>query len=101
MKNEIFLILQYSTLNSTVVYTAQRLACRGVASSGQAKGVTDCRREEVGDGRAEGSSTIGDGGQAAVSLTCDGDGTGPGSSLDSFLSTPFASGAPGLEIKIP
>ena len=25
--------------------------------------------EEVGDGRAEGSSTIGDGGQAAMSLT--------------------------------
>ena len=31
--------------------------------------------EEVGDGRAEGSSTIGDEGQAAVSLTPDGDGT--------------------------
>ena len=30
--------------------------------------------EEVGDGRAEGSSTIGDGGQAAVSLKPDGDG---------------------------
>ena len=55
----------------------------------------------MGEGRAEGSSTAGDGGQAAVSLTCDGDGTGAGSSLDSFLSTPLASGAPGLEIKIP
>ena len=30
--------------------------------------------EEVGDGRAEGSSTTGDGGQAAVSLMPDGDG---------------------------
>ena len=30
--------------------------------------------EEVGDGRAEGSSPIGDGGQAAVSLKPDGDG---------------------------
>ena len=29
-------------------------------------------REEVEDGRAEESSTIGDGGQAAVSLTADG-----------------------------
>jgi len=29
----------------------------------------------VGDGRAEGSSAIGDGGQAAVSLTPDTDGT--------------------------
>ena len=28
--------------------------------------------EEVEDGRAEGSSTIGDGGQATVSLTADG-----------------------------
>ena len=31
--------------------------------------------EEVGDGSAEGSSAIGDGGQAAVSLTPDVDGT--------------------------
>ena len=31
--------------------------------------------EEVGDGRAEGSSAIGDGGQAAVSLMSDVDGT--------------------------
>ena len=28
-------------------------------------------REEVGDGRAEGSSAIGDGGQAAISFTHD------------------------------
>ena len=31
--------------------------------------------EEVGDGRAEGSSAIGDGGQAAISLMPDTDGT--------------------------
>ena len=31
-------------------------------------------REEVGDGRAEGSSATGDGGQAAISLTPDVDG---------------------------
>ena len=42
--------------------------------------------EEVGDGRAEGSSAIGDGGQAAVSLTPDIDGTSPSSLLDSILS---------------
>ena len=41
----------------------------------------------MGDGRAEGSSAIGDGGQAAVSLTHDVDGTGSGSLLDSILST--------------
>ena len=39
--------------------------------------------EGVGDGRAEGSSAIGDGGQAAVSLTSDVDGTGFGSLLES------------------
>ena len=41
----------------------------------------------MGDGRAEGSSAIGDGGQAAVSLMPDIDGTGSGSLLDSILST--------------
>ena len=41
----------------------------------------------MGDGRAEGSSAIGDGGQAAISLTPDVDGTGSSSLLDSVLST--------------
>ena len=41
----------------------------------------------MGDGRAEGSSAIGDRGQAAISLTLDVDGTGSGSLLDSILST--------------
>ena len=41
----------------------------------------------MGDGRAEGSSAIGDGGQAAISLTPDVDATGSGSLLDSILST--------------
>ena len=36
----------------------------------------------MGDGRAEGSSAIGDGRQAAVSLTSDVDGTDSGSLLD-------------------
>ena len=42
-------------------------------------------REEVGDGRAEGSSALEAGGQAAVSLTPDADGTGSGSLMDSIL----------------
>lgn len=42
--------------------------------------------EEVGDGRAEVSSTVGDGGQAAISFTPDTDGTGSGFLLDSILS---------------
>ena len=41
----------------------------------------------MGDGRAEGSSAIGDGGQAAISLMPDVDGTGSGFLLDSILST--------------
>ena len=36
----------------------------------------------MGDGRAEGSSAIGDGGQAAIPLTPDVDGTGSGSLLE-------------------
>ena len=39
--------------------------------------------EEAGDGRAEGSSVIGDGGQAATSPTSDVNGTGFGSLLES------------------
>ena len=41
----------------------------------------------MGDGRAEGSSAIGDRGQAAISLTPDVDGTGSGSLMDSILPT--------------
>ena len=43
--------------------------------------------EEVGEGRAEGSSAIGDGGQAAISLMPDIDGTGSGSLLESDASS--------------
>ena len=41
----------------------------------------------VGDGRAEGSSATGDGGQAAASFPLDADGIGSGSLLDSILAT--------------
>ena len=41
------------------------------------------------DGRAEGSSAIGDGGQTAISLMPDIDDTGSSSLLDSILSTLF------------
>ena len=40
----------------------------------------------MGDGRAERSSAIGDGGNAAVSLMPDVDGTGSGSFLAGFIS---------------
>ena len=41
----------------------------------------------MGDGRTEGSSAIGNGEQAAISLMPDVGGTGSGSLLDSILST--------------
>ena len=41
----------------------------------------------MADGRAEGPSATGDGGQAAISLTPEVDGTGSGSLLDSILAT--------------
>ena len=40
-----------------------------------------------GDGEAKGLSAIREGGQTAISLRPDVDGTGPGSLLDSILST--------------
>ena len=46
-----------------------------------------------GDGRAEGSPAIGDGGQAAMSIILDVDGTGTGSLLDSILSTLLNTGS--------
>ena len=46
-------------------------------------------REEVGEGRAEGSSTVGDGVQAAISLTTDLDGMGSGSLLESHARLHF------------
>ena len=56
----------------------------GLASSVWARRVTD--QKEVGDG-AEGPTTVGDGGQAAVSLRPEVNDTGSGSSLSSILST--------------
>ena len=47
----------------------------------------------MGDGRAEGSSAIGDGGQAAISLTPDADVIGSDFSLDSTVSTLLEKGS--------
>ena len=44
-------------------------------------------REEVGNGRGEGLLAIGDGGQGAISLMPDVEGTGSSSLLDSIIST--------------
>ena len=43
----------------------------------------------MGDGRAEGSSAIGNGGQAAISLMPDVDGTGSGSLLEPAAHSPL------------
>ena len=79
------LILQYRTLKSTVLqYNSWP---QGLASSERSRRVTPWRRERrVGDGRAEGSSAIGDGGQAVISLMPDIDVTGSDSLLGSILS---------------
>ena len=47
----------------------------------------------MGDGAAEGSSAIGDGGQAAISLTPDADVIGSDFSLDSTVSTLLGKGS--------
>ena len=47
----------------------------------------------MGAARAEGSSAIGDGGQAAISLIPEVDGTGSGSLLDSILFTLLKKGS--------
>ena len=74
------LILQYSTLKSTVVQYNSWHTGAGIEWTGK-KSYWLEEGEEMGDGRAEGSSAIGDRGQAAVSLTPDVDGTGSGSLL--------------------
>ena len=69
-----FLILQYSTLKSTLVQYNSWHPGAGIEWTGK-KCYWLEEGEEVGDGRAEGLSTIGDGGQAAISLTPDIGGT--------------------------
>ena len=64
------MILQCSTLNST----SQQPAHRGWHGVNRPEEFLMEEGEEVGDGRAEGSSAIGDGGQAVVSLMLDIDG---------------------------
>ena len=80
-----FLILQYSTLKSTEYSTPA--GTWELAWSKEARRVTDWVGEEEGDGRTEGSAAIGDGGQAAVSLSFDVGGASSGSLLDSTLSS--------------
>ena len=77
-----WLILQYSTLKSTVVPYNSWHTGAGMEWTGKKSYWLE--REEVGDGRAEGSSPIGDGKQAVISLMPDVDGTGSGSLLNSI-----------------
>ena len=51
-----------------------------------------------GDGRAERSSAIRDGGQAAMSIILDVDGTGTGSLLGSILSTLLNTGSSDVRV---
>ena len=85
-KSETFLILQYSTLKSIIVQHNSWHTGAGIERTGK-KSYWLEEGEEVAHGRAEGPSATGDGGEAAISLTSDGDGTGSGSLLDSILAT--------------
>ena len=67
-----FLILQYSTLKSTVVQYNSWHTGAGIEWTGKK---IYWLEEGEKDGRAEGSSAVGDGGQAAVSLMPDINGT--------------------------
>ena len=67
------LILQYNALKSTVVQYNSWHIRAGIEWTGK-KSYWLQEGVEVGDGRAAGSSAIGDGGQAAISLTPDVDG---------------------------
>ena len=85
-QNKTFVISQYSTLKGKVVQCNNWHTGVGIEWMGK-KNYWWEEGEKVGDSRAEGSSTIGDGGQAAISLQSDVDGTGSDSLLDSVLST--------------
>ena len=63
-----FLISRYSTLKSTIGQQNSRHTGAGIEWPGK-KSYWPGEGEEVGCGGAEGSSTTGDGGQAASSLT--------------------------------
>ena len=84
-KPKIFLILQYSTLKSRIAQYNNWHTRAGIKRTGKESYCLE-EGEEVGNDRAEGSSATGDGGQAAISLTPEVDGTGSGSLLDSILS---------------
>ena len=62
--------------------TLQQLAYQGWHRVNRQEELLLEKREEVGDDRAEGSSAERDGGQAAISLMLDADGTGSGSLLE-------------------
>ena len=79
-----YLILQYSTLESTVVqYNSWHI---GLATI-KWRGKNSYWLQEVGDGRAEGSPVIGVRGHVAISLTPHVDGTGAKPLPDAILST--------------
>lgn len=75
LKNKTFLILQYSTLKSTVVqYNSWHTGAGTESISKRSYWLEE--GEEVGDGRAKGLLAIGGGGQAVISFMPDVDSTG-------------------------
>ena len=71
----------YSTLKSSVIQYSSWHTGAGIEWTGEESYWLE-EGEEVEDGRAEGSSEIGDGGQAAMSLMPDVNGAGSGSLLE-------------------
>ena len=67
LQNKIFLISQYRTLKGTVVQCNNWHTGVGMEWMGKENYWLE-EGEKVGDSRAEGSSAIGAGGQAAISL---------------------------------
>ena len=79
-QNKRVLILKYCTLKNIVIQYNSWCTRTGIEWTGKNYWLGE--GEEGGDGRAEGSSAIGDGGQAVVSLMTDVDGIGFGSLLE-------------------
>ena len=80
-KNETVLILQYSILKSTVIKYNSWHTGAGIAWIGKNSYWLE-EWEEAGDGGAKGSSVVGSGGHAAVSLMPEVYGTSSGSMLN-------------------
>ena len=75
-------MLRYNTLKSTVLQYNGWHTGTGIQSTGRKLPPSLEEGQKVGEGTADGPSATGGGGQAAISLMPDIDGTGSGSLLE-------------------